>query len=143
MDVHASHRSIRKSFQGKSKLSPKPSKKERKHDSGFWIFKKKRPNGLEQGLSSSQPDLISAVAAPDGSHGGDSDGSPCGTPEQSAGRAAAAALFGAEIQTLKRTVSCKPTVAHLVHKATQQTCEQTEDAVNDTDEEQTENSVVR
>lgn len=143
MDVHASHRSIRKSFQGKSKLtsSPRPSKKERKHDSGFWLFKKKRPNGLDQVLSSSQPDLISAVAAPDGSHGGDSDGSPCGTPEQSAGRAAATAAFGAEIQTLKRTVSCKPTVAHLVHKAAQQTCEQIEDAVNDTDEEQSENSV--
>ncbi|XP_051539773.1 multiple C2 and transmembrane domain-containing protein 1-like isoform X2 [Myxocyprinus asiaticus] len=144
-DVSPSHhqhqRGLWKSLQGKSKLtsSPKLGKKERKQESGFWIFKKKKPNGLDRAMSSSQPNLHNA-AAPEGSNGGESGRARRGTPEQSAGRApAAAASLGAEIQTLKRTMSAKPTLSHLVqsqHKPPQQESTSTEGAVVDGNEEQ-------
>ncbi|KAA0704406.1 Multiple C2 and transmembrane domain-containing protein 1 [Triplophysa tibetana] len=129
MDVHKS-RSFRKSFHAKLTTSPKPRKKERKQDSGFWIFKKKRANGLERGMSSSQPNLTTAVAA-------DDERSRSRTPEQSACRAAAEASsssLGAEIQS----PASKPTISHLVHKTVHQEPEATEDAVEYVQEEQTE-----
>ncbi|XP_051972370.1 multiple C2 and transmembrane domain-containing protein 1-like isoform X1 [Xyrauchen texanus] len=137
--THQQHqRGLWKSLQGKSKLTlnPKLGKKERKQESGFWIFKKKKPNGLERAMSSSQPNLHSA-AAPEGSNGGESGRARRGTPEQSAGRAAAS--LGAEIQTLKRTMSAKPIISHLVqsqHKPVQQESTSKEDAVVDGNEEQ-------
>ncbi|XP_056592380.1 multiple C2 and transmembrane domain-containing protein 1 isoform X2 [Triplophysa dalaica] len=130
MDVHKS-RSFRKSIHAKLTSSPKPRKKERKQDSGFWIFKKKRTNGLERGMSSSQPNLTSAVAA-------DGERSRSRTPEQSACTAAAEAAssssLGAEIQS----PASKPTISHLVHKTVHQEPEPTEDAAEDVQEDQTE-----
>uniref|UniRef100_A0A672MA32 Uncharacterized protein n=1 Tax=Sinocyclocheilus grahami TaxID=75366 RepID=A0A672MA32_SINGR len=118
MDVSPSHhqhqRGSWKSFHGRPKLtgSPKLGKKDKKQESGFWIFKKKRPNGLDRAVSSSQPNLHSAPAASDG---GESGRTRCGMPEQSVGTAAAAAAsLGAEIQMLKRTISSKPTLSELV-----------------------------
>ncbi|KAI7792976.1 putative multiple C2 and transmembrane domain-containing protein 1-like [Triplophysa rosa] len=130
MDVNKS-RSFRKSIHAKLTSSPKTRKKERKQDSGFWIFKKKRTNGLERGMSSSQPNLTTAVAA-------DGERSRCGTPEQSACRAAAEAAssspLGAEIQS----PASKPTISSFVHKTVPQEPELTADAVEDVHEEQTE-----
>ncbi|XP_077099709.1 multiple C2 and transmembrane domain-containing protein 1 [Siphateles boraxobius] len=125
-DVSPSHqhqRGVWKSFHGKAKLtgSPKLGKKDRKQESGFWIFKKKRTNRLDRAMSSSQPNLPSAATALEG---GDSGRTRSGTPEQSDGEAAeAAASLGAEIQMLKRTVSSKPSLSQLVqsqHKPAQQ-----------------------
>ncbi|XP_039533603.1 multiple C2 and transmembrane domain-containing protein 1 isoform X2 [Pimephales promelas] len=115
-DVSPSHhqRGLWKSFHGKAKLtgSPKLGKKDRKQESRFWIFKKKRPNGLDRAMSSSQPNLPSAETALDN---GDSERTRCGMREQSVGEAAtAAASLGAEIQMLKRSVSSKPSLSQLV-----------------------------
>ncbi|XP_051765826.1 multiple C2 and transmembrane domain-containing protein 1 isoform X5 [Ctenopharyngodon idella] len=144
-DVSPSHqhqRGLWKSFHGKAKLtgSPKLGKKDRKQESGFWIFKKKRPNGLDRAISSSQPNLPSAAL-----DGGDSGRTRCGMPEQSVGTpAAAAASLGAEIQMLKRTVSSKPTLSQLVqsqHKPVPQGSTCIDDAVMDGNEEQVNKSV--
>ncbi|XP_051542474.1 multiple C2 and transmembrane domain-containing protein 1-like isoform X2 [Myxocyprinus asiaticus] len=145
---HQQHqRGLWKSLQGKSKLtsSPKLGKKERKQESVFWIFKKKKANGLNQAMSSSQPNLSSAAAQESGSDGDESERARCGMPEQSGGRAAAAAVsLGKETQTLKRTMSAKPTVSHLVqsqHKPAQQGSTSTEGAVVDGNEEQVNKSM--
>ncbi|KAK7120927.1 hypothetical protein R3I94_020797 [Phoxinus phoxinus] len=148
-DVSPSHlqqqRGLWKSFHGKAKLtgSPKLGKKDRKQESGFWIFKKKRPNGLDRAMSSSQPNLPSAATALD--DGGDSGRTRCGMREQSAGEAAAAAAsLGAEIQMLKTTVSSKPSLSKLV-QSQQKTAPQgstcIDDAVMDGNEEQVKKSV--
>lgn len=146
-DVSPSHqhqRGLWKSFHGRAKLtgSPKLGKKDRKQESGFWIFKKKRPNGLDRAISSSQPNLPSAAL-----DGGDSGRTRCGMPEQSVGTpAAAAASLGAEIQMLKRTVSSKPTLSQLVqsqHKPVPQGSTCIDDAVMDGNEEQVNTSEVR
>ncbi|XP_043087503.1 multiple C2 and transmembrane domain-containing protein 1-like [Puntigrus tetrazona] len=129
-------RGLWKSFHGRPKLagSPKLGKKDRKQESGFWIFKKKRPNGLDRAISSSQPNLHSAAAAPDG---GESGRTRRGLPEMGVGRAAAAAAaLGAEIQMLKRT---KPTLAQLVqsqHKPSLPGSTSTDDAVTNDNEEE-------
>lgn len=131
VDVHKSW-SFRKSIHAKLTSSPKMRKKERKQDSGFWIFKKKRTNGLDRGMSSSQPNLTSSVT--------EGERSRCGTPEQSACRAAAEASsssLGAEIQS----PASKPTLSHLVHKTVLQEPELTEDAVEFGSEEQVEEIV--
>ncbi|CAM4729057.1 unnamed protein product [Leuciscus chuanchicus] len=146
-DVPPSHqhqRGLWKSFHGKAKLtgSPKLGKKERKQESGFWIFKKKRPNGLDRAMSSSQPNLPSAATA---LYDGDSGRTRCGVREQSVGEAAAAAAsLGAEIQMLKRTVSSKPSLSKLVqsqHKPASQGSTCIDDAVMDSNEEQVKKSV--
>uniref|UniRef100_A0A673MHA1 Uncharacterized protein n=1 Tax=Sinocyclocheilus rhinocerous TaxID=307959 RepID=A0A673MHA1_9TELE len=134
-DVSPSHhqhqRGLWKSFHGRPKLtgSPKLGKKDRKQESGFWIFKKKRPNGLDRAVSSSQPNLRSAAAAPDG---GESGKTHRGLPELGVGTAAvAAASLGAEIQMLKRTVSSKPTLSQVLqsqHKPALQGSKCTDDA---------------
>uniref|UniRef100_A0A9J8CZ84 Multiple C2 domains, transmembrane 1b n=1 Tax=Cyprinus carpio carpio TaxID=630221 RepID=A0A9J8CZ84_CYPCA len=129
---------------GRPKLtgSPKLGKKDRKQESGFWIFKKKRPNGLDRALSSSQPNLHSAAAASDG---GESGTTRCGMPELSVGTAApAAASLGAEIQMLKRTVSSKPTLSELVqsqHKPALQGSTCTDDAMMNGNEDEINKSV--
>ncbi|XP_067290189.1 multiple C2 and transmembrane domain-containing protein 1 isoform X2 [Pseudorasbora parva] len=146
-DVSPSHlhqRGLWKSFHGKAKLtgSPKLGKKDRKQESGFWIFKKKRPNGLDRAFSSSQPNLHSAETALDG---GESGRTRCGTPEQSDGTAdTAAASLGAEIQMLERTVSSKPPLSQLVqsqHKPAPQESTCIDDVVMDSNEEQVNKSV--
>ncbi|XP_016302641.1 multiple C2 and transmembrane domain-containing protein 1-like isoform X1 [Sinocyclocheilus anshuiensis] len=147
-DVSPSHnqhqRGSWKSFHGRPKLtgSPKLGKKDKKQESGFWIFKKKRPNGLDRAVSSSQPNLHSAAAASDG---GESGRTRCGMPEQSVGTAAAAAAsLGAEIQMLKRTISSKPTLSELVqsqHKPALQGSTCTDDAVMNGNEEEINKSV--
>lgn len=144
-DVPPSHqhqRGLWKSFHGKAKLtgSPKLGKKERKQESGFWIFKKKRPNGLDRAMSSSQPNLPSAATALDD---GDSGRTRCVVREQSVGEAAAS--LGAEILMLKRTVGSKPSLSQLVqsqHKPAPQGSTCIDDAVMDSNEEQVKKSVV-
>ncbi|XP_026130165.1 multiple C2 and transmembrane domain-containing protein 1-like isoform X2 [Carassius auratus] len=147
-DVSPSHhqhqRGLWKSFHGRPKLtsSPKLGKKDRKQESGFWIFKKKRPNGLERTMSSSQPNLHSAAAAPDGAESGRTRSD---SPEQGVGTAAAAeASLGAEIQMLKRTVSSKPTLSQLVqsqHKPALQGSTCTDESVMNGMEEEINKSV--
>uniref|UniRef100_A0A671SSP2 Multiple C2 and transmembrane domain-containing protein 1-like n=1 Tax=Sinocyclocheilus anshuiensis TaxID=1608454 RepID=A0A671SSP2_9TELE len=142
-DVSPSHhqhqRGLWKSFHGRPKLtgSPKLGKKDRKQESGFWIFKKKRPNGLDRAVSSSQPNLHSAAAAPDG---GESGKTRRGLPELGVGTAAvAAASLGAEIQMLKRTVSSKPTLSQVLqsqHKPALQGSTCTDDATMNGNEEE-------
>lgn len=135
MDAHKS-RSFRKSIHAKLTSSPKMRKTERKQDSGFWIFKKKRTNGLERGMSSSQPNLTSAVA-------GDGERSRCGTPEQSACRAAAEASSSPSLGAETHSPASKPTLSHLVHKTVLHEPELTGDAVEDVREEPTEEIAVR
>uniref|UniRef100_A0A8C1BG95 Multiple C2 domains, transmembrane 1b n=1 Tax=Cyprinus carpio carpio TaxID=630221 RepID=A0A8C1BG95_CYPCA len=147
-DVSPSHhqhqRGLWKSFHGRPKVtgSPKLGKKDRKQESGFWIFKKKRPNGLDRALSSSQPNLTSAAAAPDG---GESGRTRRDSPELGVGTAAVtAASLGAEIQMLKRTVSSKPTLSQLVqsqHKPALQGSTCTNDSVMNGNEEELNKSV--
>ncbi|XP_058644848.1 multiple C2 and transmembrane domain-containing protein 1 isoform X4 [Onychostoma macrolepis] len=145
-EVSPSHhqRGLWKSFHGRPKLtgSPKLGKKDRKQESGFWIFKKKRPNGLDRAVSSSQPNLHSAEAAPDG---GESGRTRRGLPELSVGTAAvAAASLGAEIQMLKKPVSSKPTLSQLVqsqHKPALQGSTCTDDAVMNGEAEEINKSV--
>ncbi|XP_051973556.1 multiple C2 and transmembrane domain-containing protein 1-like isoform X1 [Xyrauchen texanus] len=150
-DVSPSHQQHQqgmwKSLQGKSKLtsSPKLGKKERKQESVFRIFKKRKAYGLNRAISSSQPNLPSAAALESGSDGDESGKARCGMPEQSGRRAAAAAVsLGKETETLKRTMSAKPTVSHLVrsqHKPAQQGSTSTEGAVVDGKEEQVNKSM--
>ncbi|XP_056322395.1 multiple C2 and transmembrane domain-containing protein 1 isoform X2 [Danio aesculapii] len=143
-DVSPSHqqqnqRGLWKSFHGKSKLpgSPKLSKKDRKQESVFRIFKKKRANGLDRAVSSSQPNLHSAAADGEGS-----GRTRCGTPEMSACTAdAAAASLGAEIQKLKRSVSPKPTLSQLLESQYKPASTCTDDAQTHSDEEQGDKSV--
>jgi len=147
-DVSPSHhqRGLWKSFHGKAKLtgSPKLGKKDRKQESRFWIFKKKRPNGLDRAMSSSQPNLPSAATALDD---GDSERTRCGMREQSVGEAAtAAASLGAEIQMLKRSVSSKPSLSQLVqsqHKPAPPMSTCIDDVVMNGNEEEVKKSVVR
>nr|QEN96197.1 multiple C2 domain and transmembrane region protein 1b isoform 1 [Danio rerio] len=143
-DVSPSHqqqnqRGLWKSFHGKSKLhgSPKLSKKDRKPESVFRIFKKKRDHGLDRAVSSSQPNLHSAAADGEGS-----GRTRCGTPEMSACTAAAAAAsLGAEIQMLKRSGSPKPTLSQLLEPQYKPASTCTDDAQTHSDEEQGDKSV--
>lgn len=93
-------------------------------------------------MSSSQPNLHSAAAAPDGAESGRTRSD---SPEQGVGTAAAAeASLGAEIQMLKRTVSSKPTLSQLVqsqHKPALQGSTCTDESVMNGMEEEINKSV--